>query len=85
MQQFARYAKFAIGGLSLIASIARDFGKMFQQYNRVQAYDMRFTSVVTTLVPRYGHVDDYRYGVISKLTCGGGAYLSFAVGSAVEC
>ena len=68
-------------------SIARDFGTIVEQDNRVHCTLMTCasTSVVTTVVARYGHVDDYRYGVISKLTCGGRAYLAFAAEVGVEC
>ena len=68
-------------------SIARDFGTIVEQYNRVHCTLMTCasTSVVTTVVARYGHVNDYRYSVISKLICVGGAYLAFAVEVGVEC
>ena len=69
-------------------SLVRDFGTIVEQYNRVHCTLMMAcasTSVLTTAVARYGHVDDYRYGVISKLICGGGAYLAFSVEVGVEC
>ena len=68
-------------------SLVRDFGTIVEQYNRVHCTLMTCasTSVVTTVVARDGHVNDYRYSVISKLICVGGAYLAFAVEVGVEC
>ena len=52
-----------------MVSIARDFGTIVEQYNCVHCTLMTCasTSVVTTVVARYGHVNDYRYNDISKI------------------